>query len=74
MNYAVVKVTDGNYNIHAEGVTNVSKAKISFHSLCSALWNDAKTSDATVMIVDENLDCVEGYKESIHKTAVPTEE
>ena len=67
MKYAVIKVTDGNFNIHAEGFTEVNKAKISFHSLCSALWNDESTTKAEVKIMDENLDCVEGYKEYINK-------
>ena len=65
MKYAIVKCTDGNYNIHAEGFTDLKDAKISYHGLCQALWNDAGTTSAMVMIVDENLDCVERYKEYI---------
>ena len=40
MTYAIVKVTNGNYNIDSEGYTNISSAKVQFHNLCSALWND----------------------------------
>lgn len=69
MKYAIIKVTDGNYNIHAEGFTDLNAAKISYHGLCQALWNDAGTAKAMVMIVDENLDCVERYKEYIHHDA-----
>ena len=67
MKYAIVKVTEGNYNIHAEGFTDISKAKVSYHALCQALWNDKDTDKACVMIIDENLDCAEGYKEFISK-------
>jgi len=67
MKYAIVKVTDGNFNIHAEGFTNPSAAKVSYHDLCKLLWNDPSTTTACVMIVDENLDVLPGYKEFISK-------
>ena len=65
MKYAVIKVTDGNYNIHAEGFTELNAAKVNYHGLCQALWNDAGTVSACVGIADENLDFVPGYKEFI---------
>ena len=65
MKYAIVKVINGNYSIHAEGITEVSAAKVTFHGLCQTLWNAPDVLSAEVMIVDENLDCVEGYKEFI---------
>lgn len=65
MKYALVKVVNGNYNIHAEGITDVNSAKVQFHGLCQTLWNAEDVITASVMIVDENLDCVEGYKEFI---------
>lgn len=67
MKYAVVKVTNGNFAIHAEGFTDLSKAKVNFHGLCQSLWNAEDVETACVMIVDENLDVAEGYKESIIK-------
>ena len=69
MKYAVIAVTNGNYNIHAEGFTdNPDGAKVSYHDYCKALWNDPDTTKATVAIVDENLDVLEGkYKEEIIK-------
>ena len=69
MKYAIIKVTDGNYNIHAEGFTDLKAAKVSYHGLCQALWNAADVTTAMVMIVDENLDCVERCKEYIHHDA-----
>ena len=66
MKYAIVKVINGNYAIHAEGITEIASAKVTFHGLCQTLWNAPDVTTAEVMIVDENLDCVEGYREYIH--------
>lgn len=76
MKYAIIKVINGNYFIHAEGITELANAKINFHGLCQTLWNAPDVLNAYVEIVDEQLDCVEGYKEYIHHEAVvePTEE
>ena len=68
MKYAIVKVVNGNYFIHAEGFTNPESAKVSFHGLCQALWNEPSVITASVAIVDENLDVLDGengYKEFI---------
>ena len=65
MKYAIIKVINGNYFVHAEGITDLGSAKMQFHGLCQMLWNAADVRTATVKIVDENLDCVEDYKEFI---------
>ncbi len=65
MKYAIIKVVNGSYSIQAEGITDVSSAKTQFHGLCQALWNAPDVLTACVMITDENLDVVEGYKEFI---------
>lgn len=65
MTYAIIKVTDGNYAVHAEGISSAASAKITYHQLCAALWNEPSVGSATVEIVDENLDAVLGYKELI---------
>ncbi|MBR3503784.1 MAG: hypothetical protein IKO07_06020 [Clostridia bacterium] len=69
MKYAIIKVINGNYSIHAEGITVLTNAKTQFHGLCQTLWNAPDVISATVKIVDENLDCVEDYKECITHTA-----
>lgn len=78
MKYAVVKVTDGNYNIHSEGHTSVDNARVSFYSLCQALLNDKDTQRACVMITDENLDVVcdgnEKYKTVISHVTPETQQ
>lgn len=74
MKYGIVKVINGNYSIHAEGITDLSNAKTMFHGLCQTLWNAPDVITAEVMIVDEQLDCVEGYKEFIHHDPAPQPE
>ena len=69
MKYAIIKVINGNYFIHAEGMTDLASAKTQYHGLCQTLWNAADVVTAYVMISDEQLDCVEGYKEYIHHDA-----
>ena len=67
MKYAIIKVVNGNYFVHAEGITNLASAKTQFHGLCQSLWNASDVTTATVKIVDEQLDTVDGYKEIINK-------
>ena len=66
MKFAIIKVINGNYFVHAEGITELSSAKTQFHGLCQTLWNASDVLSAHVMIVDEQLDCVEDYQEYIH--------
>lgn len=79
MKYAIIKVINGTYSVHAEGFTDVAFAKVSYHGLCQTLWNAPDVITAEVAIVDENLDAVEGYKEYIRheptvaETVEPTE-
>ena len=65
MKYAIIKTVNGNYFVHAEGYTDLTNAKTAYHGLCQSLWNAADVQTACVMIVDENLDTVPGYKEFI---------
>lgn len=69
MKYAIIKIINGNWFIHAEGITKLEAAKTQFHGLCQTLWNTQDVLSAYVMIVDEQLDVVEGYKEFIHHEA-----
>lgn len=65
MTYAIIKCINGSYSVHAEGMT-LEAAKVQFHGLCQTLWNAPDVITAHVMIADEQLDVVEGYKEYIH--------
>ena len=71
MKYAIIKVVNGSYSIHAEGFTDLKLAKVAFHGLCQTLWNAPDVRSAYVMIADEQLDAVEGYKEYIHHEPQP---
>lgn len=70
MKYAIIKCINGNYSVHAEGITDLSAAKTQFHGLCQTLWNASDVLTAHAAIVDEQLDVVEGYKEFIHHEQV----
>ena len=75
MTYAIIKCINGNFSVHAEGFTDLANAKTNYHGLCQTLWNAPDVLSAHVAIVDEQLDVVQGYKESIHHTtAQPTPE
>ena len=65
MKYAIIEVTNGNYAVHAEGITDLNNAKVQYHGRCQALWNASDVVTACVMITDENLDVGQGYKEFI---------
>ena len=73
MKYAVIKVINGTYSIHAEGFATVEAAKVSYHGLCQTLWNAQDVLTASVAICDEQMDVVEGYKEFIHHDPMPVE-
>ena len=66
MKLAIIKVINDNYFIHAEGIASLDSAKAQYYSLCQTLWDAPDVLDAHIMIADEQLDCVEGYKEHIH--------
>lgn len=65
MKYAIIKVINGNYFIHAEGITDLNSAKSTYHGLCQSLWNASDVITACVMLVDENLNIVPSFKEYI---------
>lgn len=69
MKYAIIKCINSNYAVHAEGISTLEAAKTQFHGLCQTLWNAQDVITAHVMIADEQLDPVDGYKEYIHHDA-----
>ena len=74
MKYAILIVSNGTYIVKEEGITDLDKAKVQFHKHCQTYWNTKDVLSATVMIADENLDAVEGYKEHIFHTVETAEE
>lgn len=65
MKFAIAKVINGNYFIHAEDITDLVSAKTQYHGLCQTLWNAPDVITACVAIIDENLNVVGGYQEVI---------
>ena len=53
MKYAIIKCINGNFSVHAEGITELANAKTNFHGLCQTLWNAPDVLTANVVIVDE---------------------
>ena len=76
MKYAVVRVSNGSYAIASEGWTDKEKAIVDFLGKAQTLHNASDVQTACCMIIDENLDVVEGYKEFISHPVVeePVEE
>ena len=73
MKYSIIKVVNGNFSVDSEWDENLTGAKTAFHGLCQTLWNAPDVITAYVMIADEQLDAVEGYKEFIHHEPVAAE-
>ena len=67
MKLFVVQNANSNMTIVSEWNDNPNGAKQAFHNTCKNLWADKDTIKATVKILDEQLDCYEGYAESIIK-------
>ncbi len=74
MKYAIIECVNGNYFIRAEGITVLENAITQYHARCQTLWNAQDVITAYVMIVDEQLDVVERYKEFIHHGVEPESE
>ena len=66
MKYVVMQSTGGNTIIKNEW-TDKNKAKQAYHDTCKLLYADADTQIATVAVLDENLDVVDGNKCYINK-------
>lgn len=64
MKLSVVKVVNGSFAIISEHGSEVG-AIVAFHDNCKIHWNANDVLDATIAILDENLDHFKGYKEHI---------
>lgn len=67
--YAIIKMINGNFFIHAEGYTTIESVKAEYHGLCRTLWSAPDVIKATVTIVDENMDIVLNCREFIYHEA-----
>ena len=74
MTYAIVKVVNGSYAVAEEGIATPERAKARFHATCNTLWNAPDVITGCVMIADENLNAMEGYRETIFHEPAPEPE
>ena len=74
MIYAIIEVINGHFFVRAEGITTIAAAKAQYHGRCQTLWGAQDVADAYVMIVDTQLDVVDGNKEYIHHDVQPEPE
>ena len=65
MKYAITSVVNGNFKVEAEYNENLQGAIVGFHNKCAVFWNAEDVKTATVAVIDENQDVVEGKKEYI---------
>ena len=73
MKYSIIKCINGAFTVDSEH-GELTLAKVRFHAICQTLWNAQDVVTAKVMIVDEQLNCVEDYREYIHHDPEPTPE
>ena len=68
MKYYVLYVANGNLALNEITEHSTKEAAIAkFHDVCKLMWSDASVNSADVVILDTQLDVVEGYKEGIRK-------
>jgi len=73
MKYAIIKCSNGAFAIDSEW-SDLTQAKVQFHSVCKTLWSAKDVVTAKVMIVDEQLNCIDNCKEFIHHEPEPEPE
>lgn len=73
MKYAVVVNSNGTFEIKSEWTDDLPGARIDFWDKCKIYENAQDVKHATVAIMDENYDIVEGKREFITHEVVPNE-
>ena len=65
--YAVISNRNGTFHADAEGFTNLKQAIVVYHEICKNLWNAADVLTGSVIIANDGLFAVDGYREIITK-------
>ncbi len=73
MTYAILKVSNGHYFIQEEAITDLNSARKKFHTACATMWNASDVRTGQLRLVDEQLNCVEGYNETIYHEQTPVQ-
>lgn len=79
MNYAVLRCSNGHFKIESEHPEeekkdNKSAARVAFFQLCAAFENAPDVVTGMVMLIDEQLDCVDNLKQFFSHPAPEAEE
>ena len=65
MKYSVISTVNGTFKIESEWDDDLSGAKKNFWSKCIVYEDAQDVQKATISVIDENQDIVEGKKEEI---------
>lgn len=69
MKYAVIQCVNGNFTVSSEHGENLDGAEIAFANLWAALVNETQAVDATIKVVNEKFDTVNGDVKRIQHAA-----
>lgn len=68
MKYYVAQSANDNVAIASEWEDLVS-AKMAYHNLCAAFWNESSVIEGVIGLLDSHLELIPGYKEYIFHPA-----
>lgn len=66
MKYAVITCSNGTFKVQSEWTNDIKSARINFRTTCNTLDNAADVKTGAVILVNENFDTVDDYKEIIN--------
>lgn len=69
MNIVLIEATQNQTRIVSEWGNNEIGARVAFHQLAASLWNASEEVNATIKLMDNQLDNYEGVKEYINHPA-----
>lgn len=71
MKYAVITCSNGTFTVQSEWTNDIKSARIDFRTRCNTLDNAADVKTGAVILVNENFDTVDDYKEIINHEETP---
>ena len=71
MKYAVITCSNGNFAVQSEWTNDIKSARINFRTTCNTFDNEASVKTGAVILVNENFDVVDDYKEIINHEETP---
>lgn len=71
MKYAVITCSNGTFTVQSEWTNDIKSARINFRTNCNTLDSAADVKTGAVVLVNENFDVVDDYKEIINHEETP---